>query len=182
MQIGLIKLCYRQLIDASCTGEFEKNVFEDSYSELLMQVQRYNPDNRFTDFREIITHDPKANSLHYKVGFAIGLYVQSLNKQIPGLWDTRHKVTIPFAMHELEIVQSDITNKKQHVVAINYTTGPVALLGNAGDSLILSFDDPNHGWMETFLLPMQPALTITGFRSVPALNTALQDTPFQING
>lgn len=130
MQIGLIKLGYRQLIDARADNEFEKNIFEDSYSELLMQVQRYNPDNRFTTFREIIAHDPKANSLHYKVGFAIGLYVQLLNKQIPGLWDTRNKVAIPFAIHELEIVQSDITNKKQHVVAINYTSEPVVLLGN----------------------------------------------------
>jgi hypothetical protein len=178
MQIGLIKLGYRQLIDARCTTAFEKNVFEDSYSELLMQVQRYNPDNRFTTFQEIIAHDPKANSLHYKVGFAIGLYMHTLNKQIPGLWDTRHKVTVPFAMHELEIVQSDITDKKQHVVAINYTSEPVALLGNAGNNLILSFDDPKQGWMETFLLPLQPALTVAAYRPVPAIQTELQDTVF----
>lgn len=182
MQIGLIKLGYRQIIDIRGTSEFEKNVFEDSYSELLMQVQRYNPENRFTTFREIITHDPKANSLHYKVGFAIGLYVQSLNKQIPGLWDTRHKVAIPFDVHELEIVQSDITNKKQHVVAINYTTAPVAFLGNAGDNLVLSFDDPTVGWMETFLLPMQPALTVAAYRPVPAINTELPDTLFSGQG
>jgi hypothetical protein len=178
MSIGLIKLTYRQLIDANSSGQFEKEVFEDSYSEFMMQVQRYNPDNRFTTFREITANDPKATSLHYKVGFAVGLYVQQLNQRIPGLWDTQNKIAVPFALHELEIVQSSTTSKKQHVVAISYTTHPVALLGSAGDNLVLSFDEPHQGWMETFLLKMQPGLTISGYRPVLTANAEVPDNTF----
>lgn len=167
MSTTLIKLSYRQVIDRNSTGTFEKKVFDDSYSEFLLQAQRYNKDNQFTSFREITEHDPKANSLHYKVGFAIGLYVQELGREIPGLWDVQHTIAIPFTTHQLEIVASDVTDKRQHVVAITYTTDAITFIGNAGEYMILSFDDPakhvSATWMNTFLLKMQPGLTISGY-------------------
>ena len=84
MSIAYIQLSYRQVIDHSAAGSFEKNVFNDSYCEFLLQAQRYNKDNQFASFHEMTGHDPKANSLHYKVGFAIGLYVQELGGYTPG--------------------------------------------------------------------------------------------------
>jgi hypothetical protein len=164
MSATLIKLSYRQIIDRNSTGAFEKKVFDDSYSEFLLQAQRYNKDNQFTSFGEMTEHDPKANSLHYKVGFAIGLYMQELNGQIPGLWDVQHTTGIPFATHQLEIVSSDVTDKRQHAVAITYTTDALTFVGNAGEYMILSFDDPAPAtWMNTFLLKMQTGLTVSGY-------------------
>ncbi len=168
MSTAYIQLSYRQVIDHNAAGSFEMNVFNDSYSELQLQAQRYNKDNEFTSFREITEHDPKANSLHYKVGFAIGLYVQELGGHIPGLCDTQQVVNIPFAEYRFEIIASDLKDKRQHLVAITYTTGAIAFPGTAGDCLILSFDDPTAqtpgSWMRTFLLKMRPELTIPGYR------------------
>lgn len=165
--MAFIKLSYRQVIDHSSTGAFEKKVFDDSYSELQLQIQRYNKDNQFTSFQAIAAHDPKANSLHYKVGFAVGLYIKELNRQIPGLWDAQQTISIPFEEHQLEIVASDISDKRQHVVAITYTTEAITFIGNAGEYLILSFDDPGKlapdTWINTFLLKLSPGLTISGY-------------------
>jgi hypothetical protein len=164
---ALIKLSYRQVIDHTSGSDFEKKVFKDSYAEWLMQVQRYNKDNQFTSFQSIVANDPKANSLHYKVGFSIGLYVQELNRQIPGLRDAQQSISIPFVEHQLEIVDSDVRDVRQHVVAITYTTDAISYIGNAGEFLILSFDDPGQlapgAWISTFLLPMQSGLTISGY-------------------
>ncbi len=165
--MAFIKLCYRQVIDHHSTGTFEKKIFDDSYSELQLQIQRYNKDNQFTSFQAITAHDPKANSLHYKVGFAIGLYIQELNRQIPGLWDALQTIAIPFEHHQLEIVASDIADKRQHVVAITYTTESITYIGNAGEYLILSFEDPGQlapgTWINTFLLKLSPGLIISGY-------------------
>jgi hypothetical protein len=178
MSIVYIQLSYRQVIDHGAAGSFEKNVFNDSYCEFLLQAQRYNKDNQFTSFREITEHDPKANSLHYKVGFAIGLYVQELGRHIPGLYDTQQMVNILFAEHQFAIIASDVNDKRQHVVALTYTTGAIAFLGTVGDCLILSFDDPAAQapgtWMRTFLLKMQPGLTISGYLPSEALPATLQ--------
>lgn len=167
MSTSFIKLSYRQVIDHHSTGGFEKKVFDDSYSELQLQAQRYNKDNQFTSFHAIVGNDPKANSLHYKVGFAVGLYVQELNRQIPGLWDTQQSIAIPFSEHQLEVIASDLADKSQHVVAITYTTEAITYIGTAGEYLILSFEDPGKvppgTWINTFLLPLQPELTISGY-------------------
>lgn len=172
-----IRLCYRQLIDHGASTAFEQHVFEDSYAELLLQAQRYNKDNQFTRLHDIIAQDPKANSLHYKVGFAIGLYVQQLDQVIPGLTDNLGKVPISFSQYEFALVDSDLTNKRQHLVAITYTTEPFLFFGSAGNNLILSNNYPamleHNSWATTFLLPLQEGLTISEYR--PALFTGKED-------
>ena len=172
MNPALIKLSYRQLIGPDARTPFEQAVFEDSYAELLMQAQRYNAGNRFTRLHDILAHDPKANSLHYKVGFAVGLYIQQLNRLIPGLTDTLGRVSIPFAQHAFSLVDSDLCSKRQHLVAITYTTDPILFFGSAGNTLILSSDHPStaadDGWAATFLLPLHEGLTISEYQTAPA--------------
>src|SRR5436190_10575420 len=83
-----IKIAYRQIIDSQSSGSFEKNIFNDSFQEFCMQAQVYDRRKKFKTFHELIQYEPRANSLHYKVGFAIGLYVKELNHIIPGLEDS----------------------------------------------------------------------------------------------
>src|SRR3954465_13080394 len=90
MRKGLIKLAYRQIIDADSKGNFEKSVLSLSYEEFLMKSQAYNKDQKFKTFKEIVANDGKANSLHYKSGFSIGSLIQQLDK-IPILQDTLGK-------------------------------------------------------------------------------------------
>ena len=167
MSTPLIKLTYRQLIDRNSILTFEQQVFEDSYCELLMQAQRYNKNNEWKLFHDLVAHDPKAQSLHYKVGFAIGLYVQELHHLIPGLTDTMGMVNIPFTDYQFSIINSDLTDKKKHRVAITYTSAAMTLLGSVGNCLILSLPSAatttEDGWLPSFLLPMREELTISGY-------------------
>ncbi|MFZ6012614.1 MAG: hypothetical protein ACOYXT_19880, partial [Bacteroidota bacterium] len=84
MESTLIKLAYRQTINASSQQDFEKKVFYDTYAEYCLQAQSFDRERKYITWHELRTAFPKANiNMPYKVGFAIGLYVQGLNQIIP---------------------------------------------------------------------------------------------------
>src|SRR5260221_2048020 len=132
----MIRLAYKQVIDASAQSDFEKKIFNDTYSELLMQEQVYNREKKFTTVAEMILANPKANSLHYKVGFAIGLYVNELNKKIPGLTDSLGNA-VSFDIFKTDIIHSDLTNKANHKIALTYLTSSQILVTSFGEYLVL---------------------------------------------
>src|SRR5260221_6855182 len=164
MPKAIIKLAYKQVIDMHSEGEFEKNVFNDTYSEFLMQSQNYNPDKKLRTLEEMINENPKANSLNFKVGFAIGLYMKSLNNVIQGLTDSFGIVKIKFESYTLHIIASDVTDKQAHKVAIIYQTATYSLLDIMGENMILMKGDPNfrseNPHSEVLMIAMQPSLSI----------------------
>lgn len=168
MQQANITLAFKQQINHTSTGAFERMIFEDTYTEFQMQAQAYNQENRCRTFTELKTHAPKSHSLNYKVGFAIGLYIQQLNQLIPGLKDTFGQVPIPFETHLFELEESDIADRTAHRVAITYQTPPLTLYAIIGDRLLLSLNNQqeNNGAIPTFLLQLQPELSITSYAAV----------------
>ncbi len=169
MRKALIKLASKQVIDAASPGAFARKVFQDTYSEFLLQVQTYNREGRYTTFRELATHVPKALSLHYKVGFAVGLYVRELNHLIPGLHDSLGRINLPFTSHEFELIDSNVTRQEAHAVAITYHTDALTLLGTVGEYLMLALGEAAAsatGPVETFLLQVGPGLSITSYQEV----------------
>ena len=161
-----IKLAYRQIIDSSAQPGFERKIFDDTYSELQLQAKVYNREGKFTTVSEMIGANPKANSLHYKVGFAIGLYVNELQKKIPNLTDTVGK-PVGFTVFGTEIIHSDIANKANHKIALTYLTDSLLLVGSFGEYLVLSdVSDGNDGELQTFTLALQPNLSIVHFSPV----------------
>lgn len=166
MEKALIKIAFRQVIDQSAQGSFEKDVFEDTYNEFLMQAQAYNPEGAFSTLHEMIANNPKANSLQYKVGFSIGLYVRALQNKIPGLYDSMGR-EITFGEYNFEMLYSDISNKSAHLVSLTYTTEILTFLGNIGEYMLLANGNrlnvtPGES-TETFLLKIQEGLGITYF-------------------
>ncbi len=145
MQKGLIKLAYRQVIDADNKGNFERSVLSIS----------------------MVANDPKANSLHYKSGFAIGNLIEQLNKKIPELQDTLGK-NLDFEMHAFEVIDSDITNLSAHKVAITYITGILTFYGNMGEYMLLAAGDKLNQTstepVETFLLKVQHSLSVINYQ------------------
>ena len=162
----LIKLAYRQVIDSLSGGEFERLIFNDTYMEFLMQAQAYTKGNSITQFRELRIHAPKSNSLHYKVGFAIGLYVRDLQNKIPGLTDTLEQTPIPFVSHRFEIIDSDTIKRELHRVAITYYTDSFTCFGEFGDRLLLAAGDCriSDKAVETFMLPLHPNLSVISYQ------------------
>ncbi|SKA45629.1 hypothetical protein SAMN04488128_10756 [Chitinophaga eiseniae] len=166
MQPAQIILSYRQLIDATSTGDLEKKIFEDSYVEFLMQSQAYNTDKQFRTFTELKAHNPKSNSLHYKVGFAVGLHLQEMGNRIPGVKDCLGNKELPFELYHLELIESDIEDRQQHRVALNYITPPFTLLEIIGDRLLLVSPEQTGqpDTFDTFMVAMQPQLAITSYK------------------
>ncbi|MET0466037.1 MAG: hypothetical protein ABW007_22960 [Chitinophagaceae bacterium] len=177
MAKALVKLAFRREIGSDFSGPFEKDVFIDSYNEFRLQAQAYNRDGSFATLEEIITHNPKANSLHYKVGFAVGLYIASLNNQIPGIRELIPGSSHPaFESHQFEIVRSHIADRNAHRVAITFHTGVLTLLETVGDQVLLANGDlsqlPPGEWMSTFMLKPSSFTTITQYQTFQPANSS----------
>ncbi|MDN5285621.1 MAG: hypothetical protein JWR38_1895 [Mucilaginibacter sp.] len=158
--MALIKLAYKQIIDASTQGAFEKSVLQASYQEFLLKMQTYNPERKFKTFTELKAHDGRANSLHYKLSFAVGHFIQTLHNKIPGLKDNLGN-SIAFEIPQFELIESDIDNISAHKVAIIYTTGTLTLMNQLADFMILANGDVSEKpEANTFVLKMQNNLAI----------------------
>nr|WP_067058877.1 hypothetical protein [Mucilaginibacter sp. L294] len=159
MTKAIIKLTYKQVIDASSTGDFEKNVLFASYQEFLLKSQAYNPGNKLKTFSEMKNNDGRANSLHYKLSFVIGYFIETLKNKIPVVTDTLGN-NITFEVPKFELIESDVTSIAAHKVAINYITGDLTLLNTIGEYLVLTAGNGQ----ETFTLKMQDGLAITSYQ------------------
>ncbi|HKB45633.1 MAG TPA: hypothetical protein VKC90_14645 [Chitinophagaceae bacterium] len=174
MAKALIKLAYRQIIDASSTGSFEQKVFHDSYAEFLMKIQAYNPGKKFTTFSEIVANDGRANSLHYKTSFAVLHHIETLQNKIPGLQDEAGRINILFVIPEFKVLESGLADKALHKVAITYITDTITLIDSFGEYLLLSLGDQIHPAgnqeLETFILGMQDNLSIINYKEIVSEN------------
>ena len=164
-KIHLIQLAYKQVIDISAVGQFERNILNDSYDEYLVQVQTFALEKKYTSWQELRTAIPKANlNVQYKTGFAIGLYVRELGGRMPGLTDTLGRFNLPFEEHTFNILESDVMDKSQHKVSITYVTPYLVLLGTLGNNLWLATQELQHAnpeeGIETFTLKLLPDVSI----------------------
>ncbi|MGZ3754286.1 MAG: hypothetical protein ACXVAY_02610 [Mucilaginibacter sp.] len=170
MKPAIVKLCYKQMIDTSSTGDFEKQVLKASYDEFLLKSQTYNMEGKFKTFTQLKTNDGRANSLHYKLGFAVGHFIDRLNKNIPELRDNLDN-TVNFDIARFELIESDITDMVAHKVAINYITTDLILCSIIGEYLVLAKGNANPDeTVDTFTLKMQPGISIVNYRAQPSVN------------
>jgi hypothetical protein len=173
-----IKLAYRQIIDAKSAGEFEKKVFHDSYHEFFMQSQAYHENGTLKTFDQMIERNPKANSLHYKVGFSIGLYISSLKGWIPGLQDNIGN-SLAFESFMFKILYSDVSNKAMHKVAIIYTTDWLDLLAICGNYVILAPPRREDGEVTSTTISLQPNLSIVNWDSIDSAEGVIKGHAYQ---
>jgi len=175
MAKALIKLAYKQVIDASSTGDFERGVFRASYQEFLLKSQAYNLDVKFKTFSELKANDGRANSLHYKLSFAVMNFINGLNKKIPDLMDNADN-SLVFEEPRFELIESNIMDRTAHRVAIHYSTGMLTLLDTIQDYMILAQGDVSDDKAaETFTLKMQPGLSVTYYKSCNIFHDVLAE-------
>ena len=167
MAKAIVKLAYKQVIDASSTGNFEKSVLFASYQEFLLKSQAYNPGNRLKTFSEMKNNDGRANSLHYKLSFSVGYCIEMLKNTIPGITDNLGN-NILFEVPRFELIASDITTIDAHKVAIIYTTGDLTLLNTFGEYMVLALPDS----AETFTVKMQDKLSVINYKEVDVRTNA----------
>ena len=165
MKNKLVTVSYRQHIDATIHGWFEKGIIDASYDEFLLKSQAYNLEKKFKTFQEMVANDGRANSLHYKCGFPIIPYVDLLKNKIPGLSDNTGNPVI-FKIHQLHIIDSDINDKLMHKVSITYFTDALYLIDNFGEYLLLANENFNSEdeISNCFLLKIVPQLSIESYK------------------
>ena len=158
-----IKLVYRQVIDEASESGFEKAIFQASYQEFLLKSQTYNMDGKFKTFTKLKVNDGRANSLHYKLGFSIVHFIAQLNNKIPQIKDNMGNKLL-FETARFELIESHTEDISLHKVAINYETGFFTLIELMGEYMLLGPGNlPEDGHFETFVLRMQPDLSIISY-------------------
>jgi hypothetical protein len=180
MARALVKLTYRQVIDASSTGNIERSIFGATYDEFLLKSQTYNMEGKFKTFAQLKANDGRANSLHYKIAFGAGHFVEMCKNRIPELTDNTGN-SVAFDVFKFELIESDINNIDVHKVAVNYITETLTLLNTIGEYLLFAKGEIKENEpIETFIIKMQPNLSILEYQ---AINYPMADNqlPMHIN-
>lgn len=157
----VIRFCYRKIIDASSEKAWERLVHEDSFAEFKMQAQRFNEENKYNTFNEILQHNTAAEQLHFLSSAAIIPYLKYLDEKIPDVLNVLGKHFVPFKDFRFEIINSDMRDKSKHTVAINFYSEPVTWIDTVGDKMIISINNETEAgeWL-TEILSLQPFLSI----------------------
>ncbi|NML64034.1 hypothetical protein HHL22_02335 [Hymenobacter sp. RP-2-7] len=158
-----VVLCYRKLIDAQSARPWDQLVFTDSYRELRLQAQQFNPAGQHRTFGELLHHVPAAERLHGLVSGAVLGYLRQLDGLVPDLADNLGRRFLRFENFRFEIVNSHLQDQSQHRIAINFFTDPLYWHEPAlGPFLLLSPAPPDAttGEQLTHLLQLQPFLAI----------------------
>ncbi len=169
MPKALIRIAYKQVIDANATSTFEKNILQLSFAEYKMKQQAYNTDGIIHTFTALKEKDGRANSLHYKSGFAVAGFIEALKNRITILQDAV-EAFFHFDTYRFEVIESDITNEHLHKVAIHYISAILTLYEVIGDYLLVATGDKTTAVsteaVETFLVKVQPGMSIVSYKEL----------------
>jgi hypothetical protein len=164
----IIRLIYRKLIDATATKDWDQLLFEGSWYEYLLQEQNFNKGKKYNTFAELIANVPDADKLHFLVTPAIVGYLRQLNGRVPDIANSIGKTFLPFKGYKFEIINTDITNKSKHQVAVSFITEPLTWHDTIGNQLLLSAVDnqTENGETLTEMLSLQPFLGIYSIKEL----------------
>lgn len=176
MQKANIKISYRLRINANSNDPFEREVLRLSLREYRLKSQAYDVEGVYPTFTQLKAMDGRANSLHYKTGFAVAGLMETLNKQIPVLRDTLDR-SLPFSTWQFELVEVDLNDPAKQEVAIVFTTDWWQLLDVWNDHLLIAQHNDSPFEVETveqtLLLQLQPGLSVVQYQSIPSAMTPL---------
>ena len=167
MEQKIIRFCYRKIIDSSSQKIWDKYVFDSTYTEFLMQAQFYNQQKKYKTFAALIQHVPNAEKLHFLVSASITGYLKQLNETVPDIVNNLGRQFLPFKNYNFEIINSDITNKNDHRVAVNFFSEPLIWHDTIGDYLLISDSkkDINENGRNTDMVKMQPFFGIYSLKA-----------------
>ncbi|TGE06340.1 hypothetical protein [Hymenobacter fodinae] len=156
----IITLCYRKIIDASSTKPWDQLVFEDTYSEFRLQGQLFNPHQQYHTFGQLLQFAPGAEQLHFLVSAAVRGYLQQLNGVVPDILDNLGRHFLRFTKFQFELINSDLTDKRRHQVAVNFYSEPLVWHDTVGLYLLVSEQQQTTTEVLTSMFQLQPFLTI----------------------
>lgn len=171
MAKGIIRLCYKKIINTYAQNTWEKNIFEDTFMEFFMQSQFYNQEGKYSTFQELITNVPAADKLHYLVSTAAINYIRQLNELIPDIVNMHEQLCLPFKNFRFGVIQSHIQNKEEHKVAIYFYSEPMLWIDSIENKLVIASGSQIEAFkpgaeISTDLIAIQPLLSISSFQNL----------------
>lgn len=122
---AIITLCLTKVIDARSGLPWDKLVFDHTYREYYMQAQQFDQEKKFDTFSQIVANNPRADAMHYLVSTAAKGHIIALNNRFPDVMDSLGKRCIPFEKFRFEIVESSVSNRNLHKIAIFFFSSPL---------------------------------------------------------
>ena len=161
----IIRLCYRKIIDINSLKLWDKAVFEDTHLEFYMQTQRLDPEGKYATFQEVAENVPNPDQLHYLASTAAIGYIRQLKDVIPDITNAYGKLCLPFKNFKFEIIQSHITDKSQHKIAIWFYSEPLTWIDTIGNQLLISYGQVIDEGLEreTEMISLVPYLSISHY-------------------
>lgn len=164
-----IRLLYRKIIDTNSTQVWEKYIFDATYTEFLMQAQLYNQNKKYNTYAELKNNVAGAEKLNFLTSAAAVGYVKQLNGTMPDILNNVGKHFLKFENYKFEIINSDISDKSKHRIAIEFVSNPVVWLNTIGSQLLVAADektDPADDAVFTHVFSLQPYLQIYSIKEV----------------
>ena len=159
-----IQFVYRKVIDKSAGGNWEKFVYDDSYTEYKMQSQLYDQGKKYKTFAELLQYVPSAEKLHFLVSTAITGYLQQLHGIVPDILNNNGKHFLPFKQYRFDIINSSVTDKAMHQVAVSFFSEPLHWHATVDDLLLVSINGKENGagdeMISTEMVRLQPFFSI----------------------
>ncbi|GAB3509575.1 hypothetical protein [Emticicia fontis] len=171
MAKGIIRLCYKKIIDVHAQKQWEKAVFEDTFKEFFMQAQFYNQEEKYRTFQELIANVPAADKLHYLVSTAAINHIRKLNDLIPDIVNAHEQLSLPFKNFRFEIIQSHTERKEEHQIAIYFYSESITWIDTIDNHLLIAFGNKNEAIsngeeIQTDLMALQSMLSISSFQKI----------------
>lgn len=168
---GIIRLCYSKVIDKDYQAAWDKNVFHATHKEFYMQAQQFDQQKRYSTFHEMLAHLPKAEGMHYLVSTAAKGYLLQLNNLVPDVTNAAGKLCVPFRNFKFEILQSHVSDKSQHRIALSFYSEPLLCVGTLESRLVFAALSKAEAYeageeVETDTLLFRPGLSISSFRKI----------------
>jgi hypothetical protein len=161
-----VKLVYKQEIDDTSDGDFERAIFFASYDEFVQQSMAHNRGGRVKTFSRMCDLDREANSLQQKIEFSVLYLVSQLNNKIPLIKDNLG-LSLDFETPKFELIASHTEDISQHRVAVYYETAALTLIEFMGEYLLLAHSGKAENMLSnTFVVKMQPNLSIVNYRGI----------------
>jgi hypothetical protein len=138
---GIIKLCYKKLINSSSSDAWSRLVFEETHNEYFMQWQEYDKDKKYANFSSLRKNNVHAENIHYLVSTSAIGYLRQLNGFVPDILDSNNKVFLPFKHFKFEIIESHFSDKTQHQVLISFYSEEITWVETIGTMLLVTNGD-----------------------------------------
>lgn len=157
-----VKIKHTITIDKNASFPWQVAVWQDGFAEFYLQSQRYSQQGAITGFAQMTESDPKAHSLHYKVGFAVALYIQQQGPFIPLLTDAwGHALPLKFQLWEVQILQADTRHPADFVIAVHFTSEPITCLNLQGSKAwVVGTPEEGQDWQPAYCLQFDASTTL----------------------